>query len=89
MPKDCIHQPPNIAADTPRAPRDKFNPPVKITTIIANPTIISIEATLDKAYKLNLDENPSVTTEKKIEKKITKHNKPNWLVYINLGNLFI
>ena len=49
MPKDCMHQPPNIADDTPSAPRDKFNPPVKITTIIANPTIISIEATLDKA----------------------------------------
>ena len=77
MPKDCMHQPPNIAADTPSAPRDKFNPPVKITTIIARPTMISIEATLDKAYRLNLEENPSVTKEKKIEKIITKHNKPN------------
>ena len=44
-----IHQPPNIAAETPNAPKDKFNPPVKITTIIARPIIISNATTLDNA----------------------------------------
>ena len=44
-----MHQPPNIAAETPNAPKDKFNPPVKITTIIARPIIISNATTLDNA----------------------------------------
>ena len=44
-----IHQPPNIAAETPKAPKDKFKPPVSITTIIAKPIIISKATTLERA----------------------------------------
>ena len=49
IPIDSIHHPPNMAAETPSAPRDKLSPPVSITTIIAKPIIISIATTLDKA----------------------------------------
>ena len=49
IPIDSMHHPPNIAAETPSAPRDKFKPPVSITTIIAKPIIISIATTLDRA----------------------------------------
>ena len=35
--------------DLPNAPKDKFNPPVKMTTIIARPIIISNATTLDNA----------------------------------------
>ena len=87
IPIDSIHHPPNIAVETPIAPRERFKPPVKITTIIASPTIISMDATRDNAYRLNLEENPSVTNEKKIAKNTTRHRSPNWLVRRVLDSL--
>ena len=40
---------PRLAAETPNAPKDKFNPPVKLTTITARPIIISNATPLDNA----------------------------------------
>jgi ubiquitin-protein ligase len=72
-----MHQPPNIAAQTPIAPRAKLSPPVKITTIMARPIIISIATTRDSAKILKRDVKPSVTVEKIITKITTRHSRPN------------
>ena len=60
IPRTSMHQPPNIAAHTPIAPSARFRPPVRITTIIARPIIMSIAMTRDKAKILNRDVKPSV-----------------------------
>ena len=85
-PTVSIHQPPNIAEATPSAPSERLRPPVRMTTIIAKPIIISIATTRESAKILNLDVNPSVEKENMATKNTTKQNNPNWFVKTKLGS---
>ena len=79
LPIPSSNQPPNMTAETPIEPTDKFSPPVTITTIIEKPITTSMEMLRPSAYKLKREVKPVVSSAKIVANTTIRNSKPNSL----------